>query len=276
MTVNRVETVEQAKEYQAFKAALSELLYQLADDDLVLSYRGSEWLGLAPHIEEDVAFSSITQDAMGHAAAFYELLEALGEGKADDLAHLRQADQFRNAILVERPNGLGHYLHHPRYDWGYTIVRLYFYELFKQVRLESLTRSSFLPLAQLARKMMPEQRYHLLHWQTWFSQLSDSTEEARKRILAAVEKTWADVGGLFDLGPKGKEFVNFGLIEAEEVLVERWTEKVKQVLEANAVPWPGSPQKGELNGRAGQHTDDLKSALAELSEVYRLDSAANW
>lgn len=53
------------------KPALTSLLYQLADDDFILAYRGSEWLGLAPHIEEDVAFSSISQDTMGHAAMFY-------------------------------------------------------------------------------------------------------------------------------------------------------------------------------------------------------------
>lgn len=276
MTVNVMETVEQAKNHQEYRAALVELLYQLADDDLVLSHRGSEWLGLAPHVEEDVAFSSITQDTMGHAAAFYELLEALGEGKADDLAHLRQADQFRNAILLERPNGTGHYLNQPRYDWGYTVVRLYMYELFKQVRLESLTRSSFIPLAQLARKMMPEQRFHLLHWQTWFTQLLNSTEEAKKRILTGIEKTWADLGDLFDLGPKGSQAVNFGLIEGESVLFERWEAKAKQALEANRISWPGNLEKGELNGRAGQHTEDLVAALAELSEVYRLDPAINW
>ena len=62
----------------AYKSALIALLYQLADDDFLIAYRGSEWLGLAPHIEEDVAFSSISQDTMGHAAMFYQLLEELG------------------------------------------------------------------------------------------------------------------------------------------------------------------------------------------------------
>lgn len=259
-----------------YKAALVELLYQLADDDLILSFRGSEWLGLAPHVEEDVAFSSIAQDMMGHAAAFYEMLESLGEGKADDLAHLRSTEQFRNAVLVERPNGTGHYLNNPRYDWAYTIVRLYFYELFKQVRLESLTRSSHVPLAQLARKMMPEQRYHLLHWQIWFSQLSNSTGEARKRIIDAVEKTWQDFGGLFDLGTSGNEIVKCRLIESEEILLQRWTGKAKETIEKNLIIWPGAPKKGDLNGREGQHTDDLACAVAELSEVYRIEPAAGW
>ena len=72
-------------------SAVKELLFQLADDDFYYSYRGSEWLGLAPHIEEDVAFSSITQDTMGHAAMYYQLIRRIGEGDADALAHLRPA-----------------------------------------------------------------------------------------------------------------------------------------------------------------------------------------
>ena len=66
------------------------------------SFRGSEWLGLAPHIEEDVASSSISQDNMGHAAMFYQLLEELEVGTADDLAHLRPSSERRNSILTER------------------------------------------------------------------------------------------------------------------------------------------------------------------------------
>ena len=79
-----------------FTKAVTTLLYQLADDDYLISYRGSEWLGLAPHIEEDVAFSSITQDTMGHAKLYYTLLEELGEGKSDSLAQIRPAEERCN------------------------------------------------------------------------------------------------------------------------------------------------------------------------------------
>ncbi len=76
-----------------YKEAITSLLFQLADDDFLYAFRGSEWLGLAPHIEEDVASSSISQDSMGHAAMYYKLLEDLGVGNADDLAHLRPAQK---------------------------------------------------------------------------------------------------------------------------------------------------------------------------------------
>jgi ring-1,2-phenylacetyl-CoA epoxidase subunit PaaC len=272
----RVHNAHQAKEFEKFRDALVELLYQLADDDFILSYRGSEWLGLAPHIEEDVSFSSISQDTMGHAVAFYEMLESLGEGKADDLAQLRQPEAFRNAILVERPNGTGHYMESPQYDWAYTVIRFYLYELFKQVRLESLVHSTYVPLAQLVHKMMPELHYHLLHWSVWLKQLSNSTDEAKSKMVNALQKVWVDLGDLFDLGPQADAIVQHGLIEGEELLKERWMNRVKQALEVNGLPWLGKPVKAEWSGRAGQHTDDLKTALQTLSEVYRLDPEASW
>ena len=87
----------------------------------------SEWLGLAPHIEEDVASSSISQDSMGHAAMYYKLLEELGAGNADDLAHARPAEERKNSILAERVNGQGYYMETPEYDWAYAVVRNYLY-----------------------------------------------------------------------------------------------------------------------------------------------------
>ncbi|NMF01120.1 1,2-phenylacetyl-CoA epoxidase subunit PaaC [Aneurinibacillus aneurinilyticus] len=272
----RIATAEEAKENKQYLTSLQELLFQLADDDFILAYRGSEWLGLAPHIEEDVAFSSISQDTMGHSVMFYEMLEELEAGRADDLAHLRSPDAFRNAILVERVNGEGHYMEEPQYDWAYAIVRFYLYELFKLVRLESLHRSSYQPLAVIAQKMMTELRYHLYHWQVWMEHLVNGSEESCSKMKQALEKVWSDVSDLYTFGPKGEEMVRFGLIEGEALLAQRWMEKARQALESYGLTWPGKPEPAQLSGRAGQHTEEMVCAVATLSEVYRLNPAANW
>jgi ring-1,2-phenylacetyl-CoA epoxidase subunit PaaC len=272
----RVESAEQAKQNPEYLSALKALLFQIADDDFILAFRGSEWLGLAPHIEEDVAFSSISQDMMGHAVLFYEMLEALGAGKADDLAQLRKPEEFRNAVLVERVNGPGLYLEEPRYDWAYAIVRSYFYSVFKQIRFESLARSSYLPLQQSARKILTEHHYHLLHWRVWMKQLVNSTEEARSRLKKATERAWEDAGGLFQLGPEASAMVRYGLIEDEESLTKRWLEQVNKDFEDYGLPPAGGMKAPGWNGRAGEHTPDLAAALATLSEVYRLDPTARW
>ena len=61
-------------------------LLGLADDELIIGWRDSEWTGIAPMLEEDVAFSSIAQNEIGHARAVYELLT----DDADALAPLLQ------------------------------------------------------------------------------------------------------------------------------------------------------------------------------------------
>jgi len=272
----RVENVEQAKQNQEYAQALADLLFQLADDDFILAYRGSEWLGLAPHIEEDVAFSSMSQDMMGHAVMHYQMLEDLGLGKADDLAQLRVAGAFRNAILVERKNGTGEYNDNPHYDWAYAIVRSYVYGLYKQVRLESLLQSSYAPLALISRKMLTEHRYHLMHWQVWLKQLANSTKEARQKLEAGIARVWEDAGELSSLGQNAENIVRFGLIAGEDLLRQRWLANTKDIFQKAGLSWPGEPGVPTERGRLGEHTADLGQALATLSEVYRLDPVAKW
>lgn len=272
----RVETAEQAKQNPEYAQALHELLFQLADDDFILAYRGSEWLGLAPHIEEDVAFSSMAQDTMGHAVMFYEMLEQLGVGKADDLAQLRPASAFRNAILTERKNGSGDYNDDPHFDWAYAIARSYVYGVFKQTRLEALLHSSYVPLAQISRKMLTEHRYHMMHWQVWIKQLANSTQEARQRLEAAIDRVWGDAGELSDLGPHAEAIVRFGLVADEKKLRQEWLARTKDYFTQVGLVWSGEPGTPVQRGRAGEHTSDLEQALATLAEVYRIDPAASW
>ncbi|AQR77511.1 1,2-phenylacetyl-CoA epoxidase subunit PaaC [Paenibacillus larvae] len=271
-----VETAEEAKRNPEYKHALEDLLLQIADDDYILSYRGSEWLGLAPHIEEDVAFSSMSQDMMGHAVMLYEMLEELGTGNADDLAHMRDPDGFRNSVLVERPNGPGDYADQPHYDWAYAIVRCLLYGIFKQIRLEALTRCSYVPLAQTARKMQGEHHYHMRYWHSWFQRLALSTDDARSKLTAALQQAWNDIGDLFLLGRLSASIVRFGLIEGEDILSERWIADARSMFASAQIDWPGDWGIPKQNGREGQHTNDLVKAVTTMAEVYRLDPAASW
>lgn len=252
-----------------------ELLFQLADDDFLFSYRGSEWLGLAPHIEEDVAFSSITQDTMGHAMMFYRLLESLNVGTADALAHLRPASKRRNSILVERKNGEGTYLENPQYDWAYAVARNYLYTVAKKVKIDSLKSSSNEKIAEAAVKIDMELYYHLLHWKTWFVQLFTSTEEARQRMQAALDRVIEDSGDLFLFGSNEKEIVESGLIEESNVLKERWLLLLKPVFETINIPLP-QLNTPTLSGRNGEHTEELQHAINTMSEVYSLNLEATW
>lgn len=258
------------------KDALQALLFQLADDDFLVSFRGSEWLGLVPHIEEDVASSSITQDTMGHSAMFYQLLEDLGAGKIDDLAHLRTSEERRNSILTERVNGEGYYMETPKYDWAYAVVRNYFYTQAKKVKIDSLRKSSYEPLANVAVKMNMEIYYHLLHWKMWFEQLLSSTEDAKERMHKAMDLVVADFGDIFSYGNDKEAIESFDFIGTEEELQGAWEAALKPVFEKLSMELPEIPETPAKNGRNGEHTKDLDEAILTLSEVYRIDLAASW
>jgi ring-1,2-phenylacetyl-CoA epoxidase subunit PaaC len=153
----------------------AQLLLSIADDELIIGWRDSEWTGIAPTLEEDVAFSSIAQNEIGHARALYELAAVELGTDADALAFDREPSEYRCAQLVEL-----HLL-----DWAHTIARRYLYEEADRLRVESLIASDDAELAGLAAKIDREEVYHRLHAELWAARLQD---EARFR--AAVEELW--------------------------------------------------------------------------------------
>ncbi|HEX6988335.1 MAG TPA: 1,2-phenylacetyl-CoA epoxidase subunit PaaC [Bacillota bacterium] len=270
----RVTTADQVRSDAGFHRALVELLYQVADDDLILAQRGAEWLGLVPHIEEDVAFSSITQGMFGHALALYGLLEEMGEGRADDLAYFREPGAFRNALLTERENGEGTYLDSPRFDWAYTVVRQYVYQRFKRLRLEALVESRYQPLADLAEKMLREQFYHVYHWEVWMEQLTGRTAEARRRMAEAWNRVLADAPSLSSLGPHGPAILSLGLLPGP--LEEPFRRSLVAAAQAYDLPPVDAWTVPAITGREGRHSPALPPMLEHMAEVYRTAPAASW
>jgi ring-1,2-phenylacetyl-CoA epoxidase subunit PaaC len=160
-------------------------LLRLADDELILGWRNSEWTGIAPFLEEDVAFSSIAQTEIGHARAWYELAARLTEREgvdADALAFDRDPDEYESAPLVELrlvP------------DWARTIARHWLYETADAIRIEALKTSDDADIAGLAEKIDREETYHRLHAQMWEERLRDEP-----RFRQAVEELWPYALGL--------------------------------------------------------------------------------
>ena len=154
----------------------AQLLLRLADDELILGWRDSEWTGIAPTLEEDVAFSSIAQNEIGHARALYELAAEELDTDADALAFDRAPEEYRCAPLVEL---------HLLDDWALTIARRFLYEAADRVRIEALKESDDAQLAGLAAKIDREEVYHRLHAELWAERLKDEP-----RFAAAVEQLW--------------------------------------------------------------------------------------
>jgi ring-1,2-phenylacetyl-CoA epoxidase subunit PaaC len=151
----------------------AQLLLGIADDELVLGWRDSEWTGIAPFLEEDVAFSSIAQNEIGHARALYELAARDLGTTADELAFDRKPDEYRSAQLVE--------LRLP--GWEHTIARHVLYEQADAARLERLKASDDADVAGLAAKIDREEVYHRLHAEMWFERL-----KGEPRFTAALDE----------------------------------------------------------------------------------------
>jgi ring-1,2-phenylacetyl-CoA epoxidase subunit PaaC len=159
------------------------LLLSLADDELILGWRDSEWTGIAPTLEEDVAFSSIAQNEIGHARALYELAAQELGTDADALAFDREPGAYRCAPLVELR----------LLDWAHTIARRYLYEEADRVRIAALMQGDDPELAGLAAKIDREETYHRLHAELWAARLRDEP-----RFRTAVEELWPYALGVLD------------------------------------------------------------------------------
>jgi ring-1,2-phenylacetyl-CoA epoxidase subunit PaaC len=165
----------------------SELLLSIADDELLLGWRNSEWTGIAPFLEEDVAFSSIAQNEIGHARALYELAARELETDADTLAFDRSVEEYRCAPLVELR----------RLEWARTIARHWLYETADAIRLAALKTSDDPDIAGLAAKMDREEVYHRIHAEMWIDRLLGS-EDGRRRLDEAIEELWPYALGVLD------------------------------------------------------------------------------
>lgn len=150
-----------------------QLLLRIADDELILGWRDSEWTGIAPLLEEDVAFSSIAQNEIGHARALYELVARERGTTADELAFDRTPEEYACARIVELR----------LLDWEKTIARHVLYEEADAVRLERLKQSSDAEIAGVAAKIDREEAYHRMHARMWHDRLRDEP-----RYQAAVEE----------------------------------------------------------------------------------------
>jgi ring-1,2-phenylacetyl-CoA epoxidase subunit PaaC len=190
-------------------------LLGLADDELVLGWRDSEWTGIAPMLEEDVAFSSIAQNEIGHARAVYELIVG-PEGDADALAFDRALSEYHCAPLVEL-----HLL-----EWAHTIARRWLYEVADEIRITALKDDSDQAVAGLAAKIDREEAYHRMHAEMWHERLG-----AEPRFQKAVEELWPYALGVLPAGLRGELVARVGLADVEAIERQTHTDELAPLWE---------------------------------------------
>lgn len=249
------------------RADLFEFLLRTGDNTLVLGHRVSEWCGHAPVLEEDIALANSALDLIGQTQLWLGLAgEVEGAGRtADQLAYLRDAAQFRNVLLVERPNG----------DFGQTLMRQFLFDAWHVELLRALERSTDPRLAERASKAIKEVFYHVERSADLVIRLGDGTEESHARMQAALEDQWSYAGELFVADAADKRLADKGLAPDPEGLKGAWLQTVTQVCGEATLILPAQPyvHKG---GKRGIHTEHLGFILAEMQFLQRAYPGAVW
>jgi ring-1,2-phenylacetyl-CoA epoxidase subunit PaaC len=242
-----------------------------------------------------VAFSSIAQDEIGHAAAFYSLIAEIDGGDADSLALGRQPDLYRHAIICERPNG----------DWAYTLARHWLYDNADAIRLEALQDTKDERLGALVNKIRREERYHLIHADTWMKRVAHGPVEGRTKLAQAVGTAFPEAMALFEPIENEDQALAEGVMPASsDELSQRFVKQISAALDDLGVPSHVVQRPGEgaefvasssgdliadesrtdrepdadpaLGGRRGRHSDDFTDLWDIMTKNHRENPGASW
>ncbi|MCP8938492.1 phenylacetate-CoA oxygenase subunit PaaC [Alsobacter sp. SYSU M60028] len=251
----------------AGRAALLEFLLRTGDNTLILGHRVSEWCGHSPVLEEDIALANTALDLIGQTQLWLGLAgEVEGQGRtADNLAYLRDAAEFRNVLLVERPNG----------DFGQTLMRQFLFDAWHFELLKALQGSTDPRVAEIAAKAIKEVSYHLERSADLVVRLGDGTAESHRRMQNALDELWSYTGELFVGDDADEALADAGVAPSPASLKPAWDAAVARVLgEATlAIPSSGYVHKG---GKRGVHTEHLGYILAEMQFLQRAYPGATW
>jgi len=257
------------------RAALRAYLYAMGDDEMLLGHRDSEWTGLGPILEEDIAFSSMAQDELGHAQVWYAVLhQHCGEPAPDAIAFLRDAPDWRNARLVELPRG----------DYAFSLMRQYLFDVAETIRYGALAASPWPPLAEAAAKLRQEEKYHILHGRAYVERLGRANPDSQGRLQRALDELFPFALGLFEPADGEAALVARGLVPPSSALRDGWLAAVVPFLQAAGLKPPAEPEGGGWRptvpavegGRRGAHTEHLAPLLDAMQGLYRSDPEAVW
>lgn len=240
-----------------------EFVLAFADDEHFIGQRHTEWIGICPFLEEDLAFTSLAQDELGHAAALYALIDPA----VDHLAFRRHPDDYRSAHLVELPGT----------DWARALVRQWLYDLAERHRWEAIVAADHPDLVPVARRALAEERYHRRHGEVMMRRLLDAGGEARQRLVTALQDLVGVAAGLFE--PVSGEA---GAIEAGVVatagpdLLEPWWSEVEELLTATGVSIDRPRLDPDTQRGRTVRTPHFAALHADINTVFDLDPDAVW
>lgn len=252
---------------QVAKEHLFEALLRRGDDALILSQQLTRWMSRAPTVELDIALANYALDLIGQARLFLAYAGRIeGEGRDEDaLAMLRDGHEFRNALLVELPDG----------DFAFTMLRQFLFATYARLLYDRLSGSSDGELAGIAGKAVKEMAYHARHAGEWMVRLGDGTEESHGRTARALDELWPYTHELFMVDEVDRAMAAAAIMPDPASLREPWLAEVDQVLERATLARPADGWRPE-GGRRGVHTEHLGYILAEMQVLPRTYPGVKW
>ncbi len=247
---------------------LFEFLCRMGDNTLVLGHRVSEWCGVAPVLEEDIALANTALDLIGQTQLWLGLAgEVEGKGRdADKLAFHRDVWDFRNVLLVEQPNG----------DFGQTMMRQFLFDSWHLAYLKALMSSTNEQVAAIAEKSVKEVTYHLERSTDTVVGLGDGTAESHQRMQNALDRLYPYVGEMFLSDDVDAAMVEQGIAPDPASLREAFDAHLAEVMaEATlSIPTDDFAHKG---GKTGvRHTEHLGHMLTQMQWLQRAYPDATW
>lgn len=233
----------------------------VADSSLIMSQRLAEWTGHGPALEQDIAMTNIALDHLGQARYCYQHIAALKGGGAteDSIAYLRDANGYRNYLLVELPNG----------DWAQTLVKIFLFAVWQKEMYGQLLQCSDEQMAAIAEKSLKEVSYHVSWSSEWIIRFGDGTAESNKRVRDAIDYLWSYKGELF-------EDNNDSLSEVDHSALKiNWQQTVEAVFATATIAMPAG-NGFHTGGTKGIHTEYLGYILAEMQWLQRVYPGSSW
>ena len=253
---------------------LHQYLIRLADHNLILGHRLSEWCGHGPFLEQDMAMTNLSLDLIGQARSMYALAAQLqGAGKSeDDLAFVRLEHEYQNLLITELPNG----------DFAHTVIRqflfsswqvLMYQNLFKL--LENTEDPGLESFKGILEKAIKEIVYHVRWSGEWVIRLGDGTEESHQRAQKALNDIYKYTGEAFIMDDLDNEAIRSGYGVDTNNFKTEYLQNISKVMHEASLVLPEN-QVMLTGGKQGRHTEYMGYILAELQYMQRAYPNATW
>jgi ring-1,2-phenylacetyl-CoA epoxidase subunit PaaC len=248
--------------------ALFDYVLRLGDNALIAGHRLSEWSSRGPFLEEDIAMTNIALDYVGAARILLTYAgEVEGKGRSeDDLAYWRSHTEFKNALLIEQPNG----------DFAVTTAKQFYLSAFNYLLYTELQKSKDETLAGFAAKALKEVTYHVRHVNEWVLRLGDGTDESKMRMQKGIDDLWTYTNDLFATTEGDKLLQGEGIIPDVPALKSKWMEMISDVLKRATLSVPDANAFQQKGSREGKRTEHLSYIVEEMQSVSRAYPGAKW